>query len=272
MAGKMAVGEISPMLLTLIRWVLAFLIIVFFSLNELRKDWPTIRKHALLLIFFGAFGMALFNILLYSALTKTSAVSGSIVQAALPAAVYVLNFLFFRTRVTKYQIAGFVVTLLGVMIVATHGDWTRLATLDLNAGDALVLVAVLVYAVYTVLLRYKPVLHWKSLITVLSFSATLAALPFAVWESIAGTMILPAAKGWAIAAYTAIFPSLISQLLFIRGVELIGPNRAGIFINLIPIFGTALAIVILGEKFEAFHAMALVLVIGGIWLAERKAG
>ena len=85
-------------------------------------------------------------------------------------------------------------------------------------------------------------------------------------------MIVPATKGWLIAAYTAIFPSLISQLFFIRGVGLIGSNRARIFINLIPIFGTALAIVVLGEKFEAFHAVALVLVIGGIWLAERRVG
>ena len=146
-AGRMAVGEISPMLLTLIRWTMASNVIVFFSLGELRKDWPTIKKHAPLLIFYGAFGMSLFNILLYTALTKTSAVSGSIVQAALPASVYALNYVCFRTRVTNYQIAGFVVTLIGVMIVATHGEWARLAVLDLNAGDALVLVAVLVYAI-----------------------------------------------------------------------------------------------------------------------------
>ena len=268
----MAVGEISPMLLTLVRWVMAAGIIVLFSLGELRKDWPAIKKHAPLLFFYGAFGMSLFNVLLYTALTKTSAVSGSIVQAALPATVYLLNYLFFRTRVTPYQIAGFVVTLAGVKIVATHGEWARLAALDLNYGDALILVAVLVYGIYTITLRYKPQMHWKSLITVLSFSAALAALPFAIWEAWSGTMMFPAAKGWTIAAYTAIFPSLVSQLFFIRGVDLIGSNRAGIFINLIPIFGTGLAILILNEKFEAFHAVALVLVIGGIWLAERRAG
>ena len=270
-AGKMAVGEISPMLLTLVRWVMAASVIVFFSINELRKDWLVIKRHAPLLFYYGAFGFSIFNILLYTALTKTSAVSGSIVQAALPATVYLLNYLFFRTRVTAWQIAGFFVTLAGVMIVATHGEWARLAALDLNYGDALILVAVLVYGIYTITLRYKPQMHWKSLITVLSLSAALAALPFAIWEAWAGAMIIPGAKGLTIAAYTAIFPSLVSQLFFIRGVDLIGSNRAGIFINLIPIFGTALAIVILNEKFEAFHAAALVLVIGGIWLAERRA-
>ena len=271
-AGKMASGEISPMLLTFVRWTMASLAILFFSLNELRQDRETIKRHLPILMFYGMFGMSLFNILLYTALTKTSAVSGSIVQAALPATVYLLNFLVFRVKVTPYQIAGFFVTLLGVGIVATHGELSRLKTLDLNAGDALVLIAVLVYGIYTILLRYKPMLHWKSLITVLSLSAALAALPFALWEYHTGATIMPATKGWLIALYTAIFPSLISQLFFIKGVELIGPNRAGIFINLIPIFGTVMAIVLLGEKFEMFHGAALALVIGGIWLAERRAG
>jgi drug/metabolite transporter (DMT)-like permease len=270
-AGKMAVGEISPMLLTLVRWVLAASIIVLFALKDLQRDWPLIRKHWLLLSFYGAIGFTLFNVLLYSALTKTSAVSASIVQAALPATVYLFNFMIFRVKVTVWQIAGFIVTLAGVLIVATHGEFARLATLDLNAGDALVLVAVVVYAIYTVYLRYKPQVNWKSLIVVLSVMAALASLPFLWWEWQSGNLILPGNKGLMIALYTGIFPSIISQIFFIKGVELIGPNRAGIFINLIPIFGTGLAILILGEPLQAYHIVALVLVIAGIWLAERKA-
>jgi drug/metabolite transporter (DMT)-like permease len=271
-AGKMAVGEISPMLLTFVRWALAFAIVLPFALSDLKRDWPLIRKHAPLLFFYGAFGMSVFNMLLYSALTMTSAVSGSIVQAALPAFVYGLNFLFFRTRVSPFQLAGFTVTLIGVLFVATHGDWSRLAALDLNFGDAMVVFAILIYALYTVSLRYKPQLNWKSLIAILSFFAALAALPFAVWEYTRGAAIFPDAKGWTIAAYTAIFPSIMSQLFFIRGVELIGANRAGIFVNLIPIFGTGLAIVILGEALEVYHLWALGLVVAGIWLAERRVG
>lgn len=271
-AGKMASGEISPMLLTLSRWVLAVLFIAPFALKDLKREWPVIRQHWLTLVFYGAIGFTLFNLLLYTALTKTSAVSASIVQAALPATVYLFNFILFRVRVTIWQIAGFFVTLAGVMIVATHGDIARLATLDLNAGDALVLVAVVVYAIYTVYLRYKPKLNWKSLIVVLAGSAAMAAVPGVIWEWQTGNLILPGHKGLMIALYTGIFPSIISQLFFIKGVELIGANRAGIFINLIPIFGTALAILLIGEPLEGFHITALVLVIAGIWLAERKAG
>jgi drug/metabolite transporter (DMT)-like permease len=270
-AGKMAVGEISPMLLTLTRWVLAAAFILPFAVPHLRSEWPVIRKNWLLLTFYGAIGFTLFNLLLYTALTLTSAVSASIVQAALPATVYFFNFILFRVKVTIWQIAGFVVTMAGVLAVATHGEIGRLATLDLNLGDALVLVAVVVYAIYTVYLRYKPQMNWKSLIVVLSIAAALAAIPGVWWEWQNGSLILPGQKGLMIALYTGIFPSIISQIFFIKGVELIGPNRAGIFINLIPIFGTGLAILILGEPLQAYHIAALVLVIAGIWLAERKA-
>ncbi len=141
----------------------------------------------------------------------------------------------------------------GVLAVATHGEIGRLATLDLNAGDALVLVAVLVYAIYTVYLRYKPQMNWKSLIVVLSVAAALAAIPGVWWEWQNGSLIVPGSKGLLIALYTGIFPSIMSQIFFIKGVELIGANRAGIFINLIPIFGTGLAILILGEPLHAYH-------------------
>jgi drug/metabolite transporter (DMT)-like permease len=270
-AGKMAVGEISPMLLTLSRWVLAAAIIMPFAFKDLKREWPLITRNWALLAFYGAIGFTLFNVLLYTALTKTSAVSASIVQAALPATVYLFNFLIFRVKVTGWQIAGFIVTLFGVMMVAAQGQIARFATLDLSAGDALVLAAVAIYALYTVYLRYKPQMNWKSLIVVLSGAAALAALPFVWWEWKSGNLILPGKTGLIIALYTGIFPSIISQIFFIKGVELIGPNRAGIFINLIPIFGTALAILILGEPLEAYHIAALVLVVAGIWLAERKA-
>jgi drug/metabolite transporter (DMT)-like permease len=271
-AGKMAVGEISPMLLTLARWVLAAGIVFAFGFADLKRDWPVIRRNIGLLIFYSVIGFTLFNVLLYTALTKTSAVNASIMQAAIPAAVYLLNFLYFRIKVTWWQIAGFGVTLLGVLIVATHGEIARLARLDLNTGDALVLIAVVSYAFYTIYLRYKPQMNWKSLITILAAIAAIATIPFVIWEWQNGSLIMPTNKGFWIILYTGIFPSILSQIFYIRGVELIGANRAGIFINLIPIFGTGLATLILGEPLQAFHMVALVLVIAGILLAERKAG
>jgi drug/metabolite transporter (DMT)-like permease len=271
-AGKMASGEISPMLLTFARWAVAALIVFAFAMPDIRRDWPVIRGNMGRLFLFGALGFTLFNVILYTALTKTSAVSSSIVQAAIPASVYALNFLIFRVKTTVWQITGFIVTLCGVMAVAARGDIGRLASLDLNQGDALVLAAVVIYSLYTVCLRFKPNISWKSLIAALSLSAALTSVPFALWEWSSGGLILPGSKGLMIVLYTGIFPSILSQVFFIRGVELIGANRAGIFTNLIPIFGTGLAILIIGEPLETFHIAGLVLAVAGIWLAERRAG
>src|SRR5919204_6347638 len=114
----------------------------------------------------------------------------------------------------------------------------------------------------------RPAYHWQSLMIVLTGAAAVSAIPFAAAELLLGGGIAPDAGGWAIVAFTAIFPSILSQVFYIRGVELIGANRAGLFINLVPIFGTLLSIVLLGENFHIYHAIALALTLGGIWLAE----
>jgi drug/metabolite transporter (DMT)-like permease len=131
------------------------------------------------------------------------------------------------------------------------------------------LLAVLLYGGYTVALRYKPVMHWQSMITVMAVAALVTSLPFAAWEVAQDRVIWPDSRGWMVAIFTAVFPSLVSQVLFIKGNELIGSNRAGIFINLVPIFGTLLSVMILGEMLHLYHVVALGLVLGGIWLSER---
>jgi drug/metabolite transporter (DMT)-like permease len=183
------------------------------------------------------------------------------------------NFVFYRTRVRVLQLVGVGVTVVGVAVTATHGDLSRILALDINFGDLLVLIACVGYAAYSLLLRYRPATDWKSfivatffiaLVTALVFQATLGG-GFAAFVDGLGR-ITP--LGWAIAAYTMIFPSLVSQMLYVRGVELIGPNRASLFINLIPLFGALGAVLILGEHLQPFHFIAGALVIAGIVLAE----
>lgn len=273
-AGKLAVGHISPFALTSLRWILAVLILLPFAWPRVKQDLPVIRKHAVTLFLLGTVGFTFFNASLYMALIHTAAINAAIEQAAIPMLVIVLNFLIFRTRVTWLQIAGFLLSLLGVSLTASHGNLARLAQLDVNIGDFIMLIGVLVYALYTVFLRYKPAIHWQSTITVLAGAAFVSSLPFLAWEIASERFIAPDAKGWTIGVYTVLFPSIISQIFYIRGNELIGPNRAGLFINLVPIFGTLLSVVILGENFQLYHAAALVLVFLGIGLAEysgRKA-
>lgn len=269
-AGKLAVGHVSPLLLTTLRWAFALAILAVIGWPRLRNDWPVVRRHLVLLTILGALGFAVFNIALYSALKYTSAINVSIEQAGMPMAIFLANFLIFRTRVTWMQMTGFVLSIVGIAIVASHGDPARLLKLDLNFGDALMLVAIVVYSAYTVALRVKPEIHWQSLMIVLCAAAFATSVPFTVAEFSYGAGIWPDMRGWAIVAYTVLFPSLLAQVFYIRGVEMIGANRAGLFINLVPIFGTLLSIVILGEAFEAYHAVAIVLVMGGIGLAEAS--
>ena len=137
------------------------------------------------------------------------------------------------------------------------------------ATSWLMVVACVLYAGYTVALQRRPAVAPESLVMALSAAALLAALPLVAFEAAAGQLQWPTATGWTIVVLAVVFPSFLAQIFFIRGVELIGPGRAGVFINLVPVFASILAVAILGETFAGFQAIALGLVLGGIWLSER---
>jgi len=269
-AGKLAVGHISPMVLTTTRWAFALAIIAALGWPNIRRDWPLIRRNAPILLLLGTLGFTLFNIALYNALVYTTAINTAVEQAGIPMLIFLFSFLLFRTRVTWAQIAGVVLSVAGVVLTASHGEPARLLEMDINFGDLLMLGGIIVYGIYTVLLRLKPRIHWQSLMTSLTAVALVTSLPFLWAEQARGEMILPDRTGWAILVYVVIFPSILSQIFFIRSIELIGPNRAGLFVNLVPIFGTMLSLLVLGEAFHLYHAIALVLVFAGIWLAETS--
>jgi len=270
-AGKLAAGHISPMLLTLFRWTFASLFIMPFALGDVKRDWPVIRPRLAYMLALGAIGFASFNALFYLAVNYTTAINVTIEQSAMPLVVFLANFLLFRMGVAPLQIAGFSLTLVGVALTTSHGDLSALLELDLNRGDALMMLAVLLYGGYTVALRFKPQIHWRSTIMVLSLAALLTAMVFAAIEFALGKTQFPDLQGAGAALYTAIFPSLLAQSLYIKGVEMIGPNRANLFINFVPVFGAILAVLIVGEELFLYHIIALACVLGGITIAERGA-
>jgi drug/metabolite transporter (DMT)-like permease len=269
-AGKLAVGHVSPMALTALRWLFGFSLLVAIGWRQFARDWPELRRHLPFLFLLGSVGFTFFNAALYSALTMTSAINVSIEQAAIPMVIFLINFVLFSQRVSAAQMAGLAASIVGVALTASHGELMRLAELDVNLGDALMVGAVIVYGGYTVALRFKPQVRWQSLMIVLAGSALVSSLPFMAWEYQAGDFIFPDMRGWTVVIYTALFPSVLAQIFYIRGVEIIGGNRAGLFINVVPIFGTLLSILILGEAFHLYHAVAMALVLGGIWLAEAS--
>lgn len=269
-AGKMAVGHISPMVLTTFRWLGAVALMLAIGIPQLRRDWHVVRPRLVYLFLLGAAGFTLFNAAMYTALTFTTVINVSIEQAGMPMFIFIANFVLYRIGVSAGQVIGFSLSMVGVALTATHGNLLTLSEQQINSGDLLMLAAVLLYAGYTIALRHKPAIHWKSLMSVMAVAAALTSLPFMVWEVATDAAIWPDMRGWGIVLYTAIFPSVVSQLFYVRAVDLIGANRAGLFINLVPIFGTILSIAILGEDLEMYHIAALVMVLGGIWLAEHS--
>jgi len=189
----------------------------------------------------------------------------------LPALENRLNFLFFRQQAAFWQLVGVVLSIFGVVVTSTHGDPLGFFSGSLNRGDALMLLASVFYAGYTISLRWRPQIHWLSFLFVIGCGAVLILFPMAVWEINAKGFEMPSTKGWLLLGYTVLFPTVVSQLAFARGVELIGGNRAGLFINLVPVFGSLLAILLIGESFQIYHAIGMALVLGGIFLAERSA-
>jgi drug/metabolite transporter (DMT)-like permease len=217
----------------------------------------------------GAVGFTIFNAMFYVAAHWTTAVNLGIIQGAAPVFVLIGAFAAYRTPVGGLQAAGVLATMVGVAIVASGGELARLAALALNSGDVLMIAGCALYAGYTVGLSRRPPVSPLSLFTGLACAAFVTSLPLALGEAALGRFQWPTPAGWLILALVTLFPSFLAQIFFIQGVSLIGPGRAGVFVNLVPVFASIMALLVLHEPFEPFHAVALGLVLGGIWLSER---
>ncbi|HEY8566850.1 MAG TPA: DMT family transporter [Beijerinckiaceae bacterium] len=269
-AGRLAIGQVSPMALTFLRWIIVVAILSVIARRDVTAAWPALRARWPSLVLMGMLGFTLFNALFYAAAHHTSAVNLGIIQGAIPVLVLVGALVWFGTRVRLFQVVGMLVTLVGVTIVAAKGDLAVLRSLDFNVGDVWMLIASGFYAFYTLALRRRPAVSGLALFAALAGVAFVTSLPLVAYEIATGQVQWPTPKGWLIMLYVGLCPSLLSQIFYMRGVELIGPGRAGIFVNLVPVFGALLAVVIVGEAFHLYHGLALALVLGGIALAERR--
>ena len=269
-AGKVAVGVVPPMALTFLRWAIAGTVLLVVAREQLKRDWAVVRPRLIWFFAMGALGFAGFNILLYSSLHFTSAINVTLEQSAMPMIIVLLNFLAYRERISPAMGLGVVASLTGVAVIASHGDLIGLVRLSVNLGDALMLVAVVLYSGYSVALKAKPQIHWLSFLAVLSLSAAAASLPFLAYELYQGRAQVLSPLGLMLILYVALFPSFFAQLFYARGVELIGPNRAGLFINLVPVFGSLLAITLIGERIAGYHLVGYGLVVAGILVANRR--
>jgi len=268
-AARLSVGEISPMMMMALRWFSCLLILLVLYRRQLGAQMPIVRQRLVWIWAMGGFGLAGFTVFFILAAQYTTAVNLGITQSAIPALVMLIGLVLFRTRVGPIQVIGMLVSLLGVVVLVSQGSLETLQMLQFNIGDLLMLVACLCYAGYTVGLSQRIDMSPVLMLTFFSFFASVTLLGGVAIEYWRGSLIVPGLFGWAIILYCAVFPSLLAQLFFIRGVELAGSNRAGLYVNLVPVFAALMAVLFLSEAMYFYHLVSLGMVLGGIYVAER---
>ena len=269
-ASRLAVGEVSPMLLIFFRW--GFVVVILLSLywRQMIDEWPIIRPRLKWLLIMGGCGLSLFNAFFYIAAHSTTAVNLGIIQSTMPGMILLGSFMFFGDRINRLQFSGLLLTLLGVGVIVTQGSLEQLMQLTFNHGDLLMIFACSFYAMYTVGLKSRPKISGMVMLAYFSVAAFLMTIPLMIFESLIYGTLMPGVKGFAIVFYIAIVPSFLSQIFFMRGVDLIGPGSAGLYANLVPIFSAIMAVLLLSEEFAFFHLAAMLLVFGGIGLFEYQ--
>jgi drug/metabolite transporter (DMT)-like permease len=272
-AGNVVIGRavhasVPPVTLAFCRWLGAFVIVLAFAAPHLRRDWPELRRRWRVLLVLAATGVAIFNTLMYTGLQTTTAINAVLLQSAMPLLILLCSFALFGERPRLRQMLGVAVSLAGVGVIAARGSMATLLGLTLNRGDGWVLIAIIFYALYSALLRRRPAVQPLSLLAALFGLGVAMLLPALAWELLSGATVRLDAGALLAIGYVVLFPSFIAYLCFNRGTALIGANRAGQFVHLIPVFGSIMAITLLGESVHPYHAAGIALIAGGIVLAS----
>ena len=268
--GRLAAGHIPPVTLSFLRWSLAFLIILPFAWKHLARDWRTIRSHLGVMVLLTITGVSAFNTLQYWALEYTQALNTLLLQSAGPLFVAVWSLALLGVRLTLAQACGIVLSLAGVLVILLHGDLTALTSIEFNKGDLIFTVALLIFGLYSVLTLKRPEIHGLSFVAFTFGCGAACLIPLLIWELLTRPVMQLDTNNLLMLFYVAVFPSTIAYLCFNRGIQLIGANRAAPFFHVVPVFGTAMAIVFLGERPQPFHVIGFALVLTGVFVASRK--
>jgi drug/metabolite transporter (DMT)-like permease len=268
--GRLAAGHIAPVTLSFLRWSLAFLVILPFAWKHLARDWGVIRGRLGIMIVLSIAGIGAFNTLQYWALEHTQALNTLLLQSAGPLVVAVWSLILLGVRLTLAQACGVVLSLAGVLVILLHGDLTTLKNIDFNKGDLIFMVALTIFAYYSVLSLKRPAIHGLSFVAFTFGAGAACLIPLLIWELFTRPLMAIDRANLLTLFYVALFPSALAYLCFNRGVQLIGANRAAPFFHVVPVFGTVMSIVFLGEHPQAFQFLGFALVLTGVFVASRK--
>jgi drug/metabolite transporter (DMT)-like permease len=257
---------IPPITLSFWRWVIALALLLPLTWKHVLRDRAGIKRGWKNILLVGLLGITSFNTLLYTAAQTTTAINIALTQSVMPAVIVLISFLLYRERISRVQLLAVLLCIIGPGYIITQGDWNRLQQLSFARGDLLMLLAVCFYALYSVLLRNRPKIHPLSFLTTTFAVGVVTLFPLYLWEL---GRVAPLQLNGSVAAsllYVGLLPSIAAYLCWNRGIEQVGANRAGLYINLIPLFASLMAIGFLGERFRGFHLVGMVFICAGLLL------
>jgi drug/metabolite transporter (DMT)-like permease len=268
--ARAVIGEATPFALSFWRWAVAAAVFAPFAWKYVSADAGRLRAQWKSITLLSLTGTGLYNGIGYTGVQDTTATNALLIQSVTPALIPLLGFFLVRERIGPAAIAGVAISCAGVLAIASKLDLQALLALELNRGDLWLLVNVAMWALYTVCLRWKPVgLHPFSFLFAIMAVGVVQMLPFYAFEAAHGGGVRAGTGAVLGILYLGIFPALLNYLMWNRAVGEIGAARAGPYLYLVPVFGTAMAWLFLGERLFLYHYVGVALIFGGVWLASK---
>ena len=276
-AGNFIVGkfatlfEIPPLSLNVFRWLSVWLILLPFTYKEIYKNLPIIKKKWFVISFMGLITISTFNSVVYFALNHTQVINAVLVLAAIPAATILFSSFMNIEKTNIFQLFGLFLSIIGIGSIISNGDIQKIISLNFNKGDSWMLVCVITWALYSTLLKKnKFEFSQFTLIQLMVTAGLFFLIPQLLYEKSIGLEVNFNKAFFIILFYVVVFPAIAAYYCWQKGVEIIGPNRASMFIQLMPLFSAVMAILIFKEKFELYHFVGAAFIVSGIYLSNKK--
>ena len=276
-AGNFIVGkfatlfEIPPLTLNVFRWLSVWIILMPFTYKEIYNNLNQIKEKWLVISFMGLITISTFNSVVYFALNHTQVINAVLVLAAIPAATIAFSSLMKIEKTNIFQLLGLLLSILGIGSIISNGDVQKIISLNFNKGDVWMLICVITWSLYSTLLKKnKFEFSQFTLIQLMVSAGLLFLVPQLFYEKAIGLEVNFNKAFFIILFYVVVFPAIAAYYCWQKGVEIIGPNRASMFIQLMPLFSAVMAIIIFKEKFELYHFVGAAFIVSGIYLSNKK--
>lgn len=264
-------AEIPPLALSFWRWLIAFTLLLPFVIKPLKQQWPLLKNQWKRVVLLALTGISGFNSLVYLGTQYTNATNALLINAFIPVLTILFSWFFLRMHLARSQFIGVAVSVIGVMVILSRGEMQVFTSLNFNHGDLLIFIATILWALYTIWMKGLDTrINRIVFLAVIIFIGIVGIFPFYIWEWMQSPPLILNQEIIASFIYVGIFPSVLAVLFYNYGVAEVGPARASLFIHLMPVFGTVMSTVFLGEPFNTYHLIGISAIFSGIYLSTRK--